>query len=248
MRGDMASIPLIGAARTRVAQLLEPQLRRMPRGAAKAFAEKVLGRPIGGDAPDAQALDVYWDPKMAAILETWGLGNAWNEIQLLLVNARGSVLDIACGTGKVMTILAPYPDLEVHGFDISDFLIHKAIERGIPRERLRVSDATQTGYADDAFDYGYSIGSLEHFTDDGVVAFVRETHRITRVASFHQIPVSRSGRDEGWMKTLQSFHNNSVPWWLERFRSTYATVHVLDSAWHDKISVGKWFLCMKDAG
>lgn len=241
----MAGIPVIGAARARVAQFLEPQLRRMPPG-AKSFAAKLLGRPIGGEAPTHQALDVYWDPKMAAVLETWGIGNAWNEIQLLLVNARGTVLDIACGTGKVMTILAPYANLEVHGFDISDFLIQKAIDRGIAPDRLRVADATKTGYPDNAFDYGYSIGSLEHFTEDGIRAFVAETHRITRKASFHQIPVSRSGRDEGWMTTLQSFHNNSVEWWLERYRSAYQTVHVLDSAWNDRISVGKWFLCMKE--
>ena len=242
----MPSIPVIGAARARVAQFLEPQLRRMPSG-AKAFAAKVLGRPIGGEAPDEQALDVYWDPKMAAVLETWGIGNAWDEIQLLLVNARGTVLDIACGTGKVMSILAPYTNLEVHGFDISDFLIEKAIERGISRDRLRVADATKTTYADNAFDYGYSIGSLEHFTEAGILAFVAETHRITRKASFHQIPTSRSARDEGWMKTLQSFHNNSVDWWLQRFHSAYKIVHVLDSAWNDRISVGKWFLCMKEA-
>jgi len=213
--------------------------------AAKAVAERLLGRPIGGMAPEHQDLDVYWDPKMAALLETWGIGNAWNEIQLLLVNARGSVLDIACGTGKVMTLLAPYPDLEVHGFDISDFLIGKAIARGIPRERLRIADATKTDYPDDAFDYGYSIGSLEHFTEDGIVAFVAETHRIIRRASFHQIPTARNGKNTGWIKTLQSYHNNSVDWWLERFHSAYATVHVFDSAWNDKLSVGKWFACVR---
>jgi ubiquinone/menaquinone biosynthesis C-methylase UbiE len=213
---------------------------------AKVLAERVLGRPIGGDAPDAQALDIYWDPKMAALLEMWGEGNAWNEIQLLLLNARGTVLDIACGTGKVMSILRAYSNIEVHGVDISDFLINKAVERGLARDRLRVADATKTGYPDGAFDYGYSIGSLEHFTADGIVAFMAEAHRITRVASFHQIPVSRSGRDEGWIKGLQSFHNNSVGWWLERYRAAYDTVHVLESSWHDPISVGKWFLCMKD--
>ena len=235
----------LGAARARVAQMLEPQLRRIPPG-AKSFAEKVLGRPIGGDAPDKQALDVYWDPKMAVILDTWGIGNTWNEIQLLFINASGTVLDIACGTGKVMQILEAYPNIEVHGFDISDFLIQKAIERGIARERLRVADATKTEYADDAFDYGYSIGSLEHFTEDGIAGFVTETYRITKKASFHMVPVSRSGRDEGWMKTLQSFHNNSVDWWVERYRAAYPVVHVLDSAWSDRISVGKWFICMKD--
>lgn len=214
---------------------------------AKGVAERVIGRPIGGAAPSEQDLGVYWDPKMAALLETWGIGNAWNEIQLLLLNVEGSVLDIACGTGKVMTLLAPYKRLEVHGFDISDFLIQKAIDRGIPRDRLKIADATATGYADRAFDYGYSIGSLEHFTDDGILAFAKETHRIIRRASFHQVPTSRSGKDEGWIKTLQSYHNNSVGWWLERLHSAFSTVHVFDSAWNDKISVGKWFACIEGA-
>ncbi len=209
----------------------------------RAFASRMLGR-AGSTEQD---LELYWDPKMAEILDTWGVGTAWNEIQLLLANCRGKVVDIACGTGKVMTLLAPFPALEVHGFDISDFLIGKAIERGISRERLTVADATKTPYPDDAFDYGYSIGSLEHFTDDGIVQFVREAHRITRYASMHMIPVSRSGRDEGWLKTHQSFHNNSVQWWLDRYRTAYDTVHVFESAWNDKISVGKWFLCVKKA-
>jgi SAM-dependent methyltransferase len=241
----LPGITVIRAARRRAAQWLEPQLRGMP-PRYKSIAEKIIGRPIGGNAPDEQSLDVYWDPHLAAILETWGEGNAWNEIQLLLLNARGTVLDIACGTGKVMTILEPYKQLELHGFDISDFLIQKAVERGIPRDRLRVADATHTDYPDNAFDYGYSIGSLEHFTEDGIAAFVTETHRITKRASFHMMPVSRSGRDEGWVTTLQSYHNNSIDWWVQKFRRSYRTVHVLDSAWNDDISFGKWFLCMKD--
>lgn len=242
----MPTVPGVEEARARIAKFFGAQLRRLP-PSAKAVAEKLLGRPIGGDAPDHQELDVYWDPKMAALLETWGIGNAWNEIQLLLINAQGRVIDIACGTGKVMTLLAPYPNLEVHGFDISDFLIQKAVERGIPRERLTITDATKTSYADKAFDYGYSIGSLEHFTDDGIVAFTKETRRITSRASFHQIPTSRSGKDEGWIKSLQSYHNNSIDWWLQRFHTAYDKVHVFDSAWNDKISVGKWFVCLEDA-
>jgi ubiquinone/menaquinone biosynthesis C-methylase UbiE len=208
----------------------------------RALASRMLGR-ISDDG--AQDLDLYWDPKMAEILDTWGEGNAWNEVQMFFANVRGRVIDIACGTGKVMTLLAKYPALEVHGFDISDFLIGKAIERGIAKDRLTVTDATATTYSDDAFDYGYSIGSLEHFTEDGIVKFVREAHRITRYASLHMIPVARSGRDEGWLKTHQSFHNNSVAWWVERYRTAYERVHVLESAWNDKISVGKWFLCIK---
>lgn len=193
----------------------------------------------------AQDIDVYWEDRMVQLLETWGENNVWKEIQLLLVNCRGRVLDIACGTGKTMELVSRFP-LEVHGCDISDLLVGKAIERGIRPDRLTVCDATKMPYESRAFDYAYSIGSLEHFTEEGILSLLEECKRTVRRTSFHMIPVSRSGRDEGWLKTYQSFHNNSVTWWLGKYRSVYSTVHVLDSAWEDGISVGKWFVCINE--
>ena len=194
---------------------------------------------------DRQDLDIYWDDAMAKILETWGEGNVWNEIQFLMTNCEGSVLDIACGTGKTMEIISKFPNIEVYGIDISDLLISKAIERGISDSHLKVGDATSTNYPDDFFKHSYSIGSLEHFTNEGISQFISESHRITETSSFHMLPVSRSGKDEGWMKTLQSFHNNSVDWWLSRFHLSYPNIYVIDSCWNDEISVGKWFVCCK---
>ena len=75
---------------------------------------------------------------------------------------------------------------------------------------------------------------------------VAEAHRITRKASFHMLPVSKSGKDEGWLKTYQSAFYNSVDWWLAKFHQSYQTVHVLDSLWNDPKSVGKWFVCVKE--
>jgi len=193
-----------------------------------------------------QDLDLYWDPIYAQVLETWGEGTTWNEIQFLLANCKGKILDIACGTGKTMEILSGIRDIEVHGCDISDLLIGKAVERGISQDWLTVCDATQMGFPDEFYNYAYSIGSLEHFTEEGISKFIAECHRVTTNNSFHMIPVSRSQKDEGWMKTVQSFHNNSVDWWLGKFKTSYNTVYVLDSKWEDTISVGKWFVCIKD--
>ncbi|MEA2205905.1 MAG: hypothetical protein QOE77_2681 [Blastocatellia bacterium] len=177
------------------------------------------------------------------MLETWGEDNAWREIQLLLVNCRGRILDIACGTGKVMELLSQFPQLEVHGCDISDFLLSKAIARGLDRTRLRVCDATDTKYEEKSFDYSYSIGSLEHFTEDGIAAFLTEAARITKYSSCHQIPVSPK-RDEGWITPSQSYFNNTVDWWLPKFRAVFSDVQVLRSNWADgDRSVGQWFIC-----
>jgi ubiquinone/menaquinone biosynthesis C-methylase UbiE len=200
--------------------------------------------------PEQQDLDIYWTPAGLQAMEVWGEGTAWTEIQYLLVGLKGKVLDIACGTGKPMQIMSVFPQLEVYGVDISDFFIRKAVERGISPERLRVGDATRLDYADDSFDYSYSIGSLEHFTEKGIARFVAECYRVTRSVSFHQIPVSLSGTNEGWLKTtMQSYYNNSIPWWLEKFRQKYNTVHVLDSRWEDHPrSLSKWFVCVKEYG
>lgn len=206
----------------------------------------VVARRAASD-PSHQDLDLYWDPEFARVLDTWGEGNVWNEIQLLLADARGRVLDIACGTGRTMEILKDFVDLEIHGCDISDLLIKRAHERGIAPARLIVCDATAMPYAADAFDWSYSIGSLEHFTLDGIDRLIDEAHRVTRRATFHFMPTSRSDRDEGWMKTTQSFHNNSVAWWRARFERRFPEVRVVGSSWNDRISVGHWFLCWRQA-
>lgn len=212
----------------------------------KLFA---LGRRSQGIQPAdgaRQDLDLYWDPKMAALLETWGEGNTWHEILFLLGGRAGRALDVACGTGIVMEKLASVSNLEIDGCDISDFLIGKAKARGIRPERLKICDATRLPYGDQEFDFSYSIGSLEHFTEEGIRKCFAEMARVTRRASYHFMPVSRSGRDEGWMKTLQSFHNCSVAWWLERIFPHFPRIVDLPSLWKDDISLGRWFLCFKD--
>jgi ubiquinone/menaquinone biosynthesis C-methylase UbiE len=234
-----------GVFRSAVRQICPPiaweGLRRLAR-LVRAIRTNVRTNSGNGSGQD---LDVYWEAEMAQLLETWGENNVWKEIQLLMVNCQGKVLDIACGTGKTMEMISGLP-LDVYGCDISDLLIEKAIGRGIPRERLTVCDATKMPYGNDYFDYAYSIGSLEHFTEEGIAQFLKECSRTVRKVSYHMIPVSRSGADEGWLKTYQSFHNNSVAWWLEKFQSVFQTVYVLDSTWEDQISVGKWLVCIRN--
>jgi ubiquinone/menaquinone biosynthesis C-methylase UbiE len=193
--------------------------------------------------PGGQDLDVYWDPAMAAILETWGEGTVWNEIQLIMAGRTGTCLDIACGTGKTMDILNTEKGLDIWGCDISDRLIDDARKRGLRADRLHVGDATQLPYAQGQFDYSYSIGSIEHFTEDGIVAMLRECRRVTRTMAFHNHPISRSGQDEGWIKTIQSYFNNSTGWWEDKYKQAFDTVVILDSKWEDERSVGKWFVC-----
>lgn len=190
-----------------------------------------------------QDLELYWDPAMANILENWGEDNAWIDIQLLMTHRSGKVLDIACGTGRVIEILSRFPSLELHGCDISDLLLSRAAKRGIGPDRLKLTDATNMSYPDKSFDFAYSIGSLEHFTEDGIVKFFAENIRISKGPTFHMIPVSRDGADHGWITPHQSYFNNSEGWWMKKCRQVYPSVEFLESSWSDDISKGRWIVC-----
>ena len=198
-------------------------------------------QPVSG-ASDVD-LDVYWDPQMAQLLDTWGEGTVWNELESFLGNSTGRILDIACGTGVMMQRLSKISGAELHGCDISDALLSKAVERGIEEARLTQCDATVMPYDKGYFEHAYSIGSLEHFPMSGIESLMGQTARIVTGSVMHMVPVSRSGRDEGWIKRYQTYYNNSIEWWIERCRTQYAAVSVLDSRWEDDISVGKWFVC-----
>ena len=148
---------------------------------------------------------MYFDPEYAKILNSWGENSTWIEIQMLLANCKGKVLDIACGSGVAMNILKRYPELDIHGCDISDLLIQKAINLGLNENNLKVTDATKMDYEDLSFDYSYSIGSLEHFTEKGISEFIAEAARVTKYTSMHMMPTSKSGQNEGWMFTSKQF-------------------------------------------
>ncbi len=224
-------------------QMFPPIIWRLLRK-LKSFTKKRI-IPNRYYSPESQDLQIYWDPEFAEKLENWGVDNVWNEIQMIMSSCNGKVLDIACGSGKTIELLEKFEKIDVYGFDISDLLIKKAIEKGIAKNKLKVSDATKTNFRDNEFDYSYSIGSIEHFTEDGIDQFISESHRYSKICSYHMVPVSRSSKNEGWLKTTQSFFNNSETWWQERFEKYFRYVVSIPSKWEDNISVGYWFVCYK---
>lgn len=62
------------------------------------------------------------------------------------------------------------------------------------------------------------------------------------------MPTSKSGTNEGWMSTsttIQTFHNNSDEWWMNKYKQSFREVIMLNSRWDDGISYGRWFICKK---
>jgi ubiquinone/menaquinone biosynthesis C-methylase UbiE len=182
---------------------------------------------------------------MAKILDTWGERNAWIEVQHIFNDKKRKILDIACGTGKVIEILGKKYDLDIYGCDISTFLIDKA-KKNISEKKLMVCDPTDLPYETNSFDYCYFIGSLEHFTESGILSFLKSSSKVTKNNGYHMIPVSRTGKDYGWIENYQSYFNNSVEWWSAMCEKVSLKYKFIDSSWEDEISVGKWMVVKKD--
>ena len=197
-------------------------------------------------SPKNQKLDLYFDKEMAKILETWGERNAWIEVQHIFSDKKGKILDIACGTGKVIEILNKNYDLDIYGCDISSFLINQAKKKNISEKKLMVCDATNLPYETNLFDYCYSIGSLEHFTEPGILSFLKSSSKVTKNKGYHMIPVSRTGKDHGWIENYQSYFNNSIEWWALMCEKASLKYKFIDSSWEDEISVGKWMVVKKN--
>jgi ubiquinone/menaquinone biosynthesis C-methylase UbiE len=217
----------------------------------KAFAKRLLGdqgsriEPSPLKAPTEQNLNPYWSDEFAQVLETWGEKNAWHELNFLMASRKGKVLDIACGTGKNISDLNKLLPLDVYGCDISDFLIDKAVARGIDRNKLTVCNATQLPFETCEFAYSYSIGSLEHFDLAGLDRAIAESARVTEYTAFHQVPTARNEQENGWIERSQAYWNNPTSWWLEKFANHFREVIILTSLWEDDESIGHWFVCSK---
>ena len=191
-----------------------------------------------------QELDLSTDPTFAAGLETWGAESTWPEIKMLLQNRTGKVLDLACGTGRAWDEIKDFPDLDYYGCDISPLLIEMAAKRCIPKGRLATLDAANLSYASREFDFLFSIGSLEHFTVEGLRSTIKECKRVCKGTQFHMVPVSLSGFNEGWISPLQGYWCNNEAWWKALFAAEFGkNVWTMGSSWRDGRSRGIWIIC-----
>ena len=187
--------------------------------------------------------EIFWNDEFADLLETWGANNAWNELLFLFAGRTGRVLDIGCGVGVAISLLDRFSKLEAWGFDLSEKLVNRAVQRGVGTGRLTIGEATKMPFADASFAWGYTLGMLHYLTDEEIIKVLRECDRVVIGSTFHQIPVDRQGNDMGWVKTFQTVQNNSLAWWEAKFRSVYPSVEILDSSWADDMSLGKWAIC-----
>jgi len=91
-----------------------------------------------------------------------------------VTDRRPRILDVGCGTGANLLMLAEYGDAE--GVDISEDALAFCRERGLDKVRLGAGE--QLPYDDGTFDLVTAFDVVEHMDDD--LAGLREMRRVLR--------------------------------------------------------------------
>ncbi len=97
------------------------------------------------------------------------------EVELALPYARGArVLELGCGTGRILSRIAPVSQ-EAVGVDLSESMAKHARQRGLD---VRVASVCELPFDDDRFDLTYSFKVLAHVPE--LETALREASRVTR--------------------------------------------------------------------
>jgi ubiquinone/menaquinone biosynthesis C-methylase UbiE len=139
-------------------------------------------------------------------------GQAEAQALRRLLGSDAIVLDIGCGTGRVMEHLAPWCR-EVHGIDISHRMVEGCRERlahlpNVPFHRGNGYDLAS--FEDGSFDVLYSIVALQHMPRTVAYNYLLESNRVLRQDGVLWFYVPNLLRDDG----LAAFHHFSQPWFV----------------------------------
>ncbi len=132
----------------------------------------------------------HYYERTAAAYDSWHVrdddehGAALTRINEALVRIGAStVLDVGAGTGRGIRFLtSAQPGLEVHGVEPVDALRERAVENGVPSERLSAGTGERLPFPDRSFDAVMALGVLHHVPDPAPV--VAEMQRVARQAVF----------------------------------------------------------------
>lgn len=99
----------------------------------------------------------------------------------MLVSPGSSVLDVACGNGKLLQLLSDKYKIRAYGIDISDQMIETA-KRLHPAMEFSNGTCEQMPFSDQMFDIITVCAAYHHFPD--VSGFAKEASRVIKAKGF----------------------------------------------------------------
>jgi len=126
----------------------------------------------------------YWDGDRHFGYGGYCYDGRWRAVAEAMATHYGlksgdRILDVGCGKAFLLYDLTQVvPGVEVCGIDISAYALEHA--RGEIRTRLQVGDAAQLPFADDSFDFVFSINTLHNLYSYQLDSALREIERVSR--------------------------------------------------------------------
>ena len=160
----------------------EPQITRIVNAICVRYSEgaKVMSNTVAANLPKEMQSHHY--PILYQVEDThwWYVGrrriisSLVEKIRATLNNPNPRILDVGCGTGANLKMLANYGQAE--GVDISPQAVEFCRERGL--DTVKLGAAEQLPYENDSFELVTALDVIEHLDDD--VAGLREIRRVLR--------------------------------------------------------------------
>jgi SAM-dependent methyltransferase len=126
----------------------------------------------------------YWDGDRKIGYGGYKYDGRWRKVADAMVAHYGiksgdKVLDVGCGKGFLLHDLKEaVPGIEVAGIDISEYAIDHAKEE--VKDSLQVCHAKKLPFADNSFDFVFSINTLHNLYVNDMLAALSEMERVSR--------------------------------------------------------------------
>jgi len=165
----------------------------------------------------------YWDGERQYGYGGYNYDGRWRAVAQAMADhyelkSGDRILDVGCGKAFLLyEFTQVLPGLEVAGIDISKYGIEHAKEEVKPF--LKVASAQNLPFADDEFDFVYTLNTLHNLKISDLYQAIQEVERVGKGASKYILIESfRNEREKAnllyWQLTCESFHTPEEWTWI----------------------------------
>jgi len=199
----------------------------------KSTARDYLARVNDPEYPKAKAADLakkwsfdYWDGDRRINYGGYRyMEGRWEKVAILMAQYYGiktgdKILDIGCGKGFLLfDFLKVVPGVEVYGIDISEYALENSKEE--IRDRLQVGSATNLPWANNTFDFVYSINTFHNLHNYDLDLALKEMERVGKKNKYICVESYRNEVEKMnllyWQVTCEAFCTpEEWQWWFSQ--------------------------------
>ena len=199
----------------------------------KSTKRDYLARVNDAEYPKAKAANLakrwdydYWDGSRKICYGGYSyIQGRWEGVARSMIEYYGikpgdKILDIGCGKGFLLFELTRVmPGVEVFGVDISKYAIENSKEE--IKEALQVSNAINLPFADNYFDFVFSITTLHNLHCYDLDLALREMERVAKSKKYLCVESYRNEEEKAnllyWQVTCEAFNTpQEWEWWFKK--------------------------------